>query len=547
MKLKNLLMMSGLALMVCGFITAVAQEDPHAMHMNVGWVPREILERPLTLREGIGTIHEPVTTSSKEAQAFYDQRLAYLHSYVWIEAARSFNQALRIDPKLMMAYIGLSRVYSNLNDGMAAQAALAQAQALSANATEHERRRITIRAKQLEATAEPANRQKHLDYKKAIDDALAADMNDAELWLLRGNAEEPVASGRGQRGGSASIAFYEAALSRSPDNFAAHHYLIHSYETIGRVEEALKHGEIYARQAYMIPHAHHMYAHDLRRVGRVEEAIERFRKADDLENAYYKAEKIPRDYDWHHSHNLNLLATCYQYQGQMKTAERLLRESAGMPAMTPGQEFSTKEVAEFLLSRGRPEEALKATQPLAKGKWPVGRTAGHALAGSALLAMDRLNEAKNELMLAEKELAGLDSARSNSEGVAPYVDELRGEILLRSGHAVEGVPMLKDWERAMRAVPGPDAWILALFRLDSMARLSRKVGEWEFAEYTARQMLEHDASYAGSHFALALVAEHKGDLETKRNEFAAAEKLWARADADLPELRQIRAKLALAQ
>ncbi len=99
----------------------------------------------------------------------------------------------------------------------------------------------------------------------------------------------------------------------------------------------------------------------------------------------------------------------------------------------------------------------------------------------------------------------------------------------------------------MRAVPGPDAWILALFRLESMARVAREVGEWEFAEYTARQMLEHDASYAGSHFALALVAEHKGDLETKRTEFATAEKLWARADADLPELKQIRAKLALAK
>lgn len=547
MKLRNLLMMSGGALLVFGaFTVAFAQEDPHAMHMNIGWVPREILERPAALREGTGTIHEAVTTSSKEAQAFYDQGLAYLHSYVWIEAARSFNQALRIDPKLMMAYIGLSRVYSNLNDDMAARAALAQAQALSPDVTERERRRITIRAKQLEAMAEPANRQKHLDYRKAIDDALAADMNDAELWLLRGNAEEPVASGRGQRGGAASIAFYEAALARSPDNFAAHHYLIHSYETIGRIEEALKHGEAYARFAYMIPHAHHMYAHDLRRVGRIEEAIERFRKADDLENAYYAREKISRDYDWHHAHNLDLLATCYQYQGQMKTAERLLREAASMPAMTPGQEFSTKEVAEFLLTRGRADEALKATQALAKGKWPMGRAAGHALAGSALLAMDRSNEAKNELMLAEKELRSLDGPGLGRESVAPYVDELRGEILLRSGRTGEGVTILRDWERAMRAVPGPDAWILALFRLESMARVAREIGEWEFAEYTARQMLEHDPSYAGSHFALALVADHKGDLETKRIEFTAAEKLWARADADLPELRQIRAKLALA-
>jgi len=52
-----------------------------------------IVNRPVPLREGIGTAHEVVTTLSPGAQAYYDQGLTYLHSYVWIEAARSFNQA----------------------------------------------------------------------------------------------------------------------------------------------------------------------------------------------------------------------------------------------------------------------------------------------------------------------------------------------------------------------------------------------------------------------------------------------------------------------
>src|SRR5579859_1306014 len=59
----------------------------------IGWVPREILQRPVTVREGVGKISDPVTTSSPEAQAFYNQGLAYLHSYVWIEAARSCNRS----------------------------------------------------------------------------------------------------------------------------------------------------------------------------------------------------------------------------------------------------------------------------------------------------------------------------------------------------------------------------------------------------------------------------------------------------------------------
>src|SRR5712692_10647014 len=75
-----------------------------------------ILQRAVPLRDGIGRANERVTTSSAEAQAFYDQGLAYLHSYVWVEAARSFNQALRHDGKLAMAYVGLSCAYSGLDD-----------------------------------------------------------------------------------------------------------------------------------------------------------------------------------------------------------------------------------------------------------------------------------------------------------------------------------------------------------------------------------------------------------------------------------------------
>ena len=52
-------------------------------------VAMELARRPVPLRSGIGAAHDDLTTRSKQAQAFYDQGLAYLHSYVWLEAARS--------------------------------------------------------------------------------------------------------------------------------------------------------------------------------------------------------------------------------------------------------------------------------------------------------------------------------------------------------------------------------------------------------------------------------------------------------------------------
>src|SRR4029077_20524602 len=66
----------------------LAQHQGHGGGESVGWVPREILERPVGLRRDIENLHEKVTTASADAQAFYDQGLNYLSSYVWIEAVR---------------------------------------------------------------------------------------------------------------------------------------------------------------------------------------------------------------------------------------------------------------------------------------------------------------------------------------------------------------------------------------------------------------------------------------------------------------------------
>ena len=537
-----------LLLMFC-FRLANSQDDPHAGHQAVGYVPRAILERPVPLRKGTGTVHEAVTTSSQQAQAFYDQGLAYLHSYVWVEAARSFNQALRHDPNVTMAYVGLSRAYSGLDDAKAARESLEKAQSLAAGSSPREQRRIAIRAKQIEALSEISNAAKHLEYKKAIDDGLSVDVNDSELLLLRGNAEEPTASGRGQRGGAASITFYEKVFAVSPDNFAAHHYLVHSYENLGQMEPALKHGEAYSRLAFAIPHARHMYGHDLRRVGRIMEAIAEFRKADDLENSYYSAENISSDYDWHHQHNLDLLSTSYQYIGQMKTAEQLMKQAFAISSVDASREFAKKEWPRFLLARGRKQEALAAANSLIKSKYQPTRATGHVIAGQVLLSMNRVAEAKGELAEAEKQMRdapstlGRGSAGGTPPAVEPELEALRAEILLREGKTEEGRTLFKEVERRLRALLGPDAWSQALFRLESIAQVAREAGDWELAEYTAKQMLDHDSAYAGSHYAMALVAEHNNQKSIAEQEFAKAEQLWRGADAELPELSHARMKM----
>jgi tetratricopeptide (TPR) repeat protein len=519
-----------------GVGSALAQQDEHARCAVVGYVPPEILERPVTLRSGAGNAHEEVTTASPEAQAFYDQALNYLHGYVWIEAARSFRQALRADPALAMAWIGLSRAYSGLDAPEEARRAVTQAEALASRASPREQRRIVLRAKQLEAMSQPSDSAAHAAYKKALDEALAKDIADVELWLIRGHAEEPTAAGRGQRGGAASTAFYLAALRAVPDHAAAHHYLTHSYETIGQIPSALEHGEAYAKLAPAIPHSHHMWGHDLRRVGRIDDAIAAFRRTDELEKAYYAAERIPRELDWHHVHNLDLLATAYQHKGRMKQAEAVMREAAALPPTSDYLEFNQKVLAIFLLGRQRWDDAWTEARRLSKGKWGAARAVGHSLLGHALLARAQPGEAHRALADAERELAQLPP-------LAPWVDTLRGELLLREGNREEGRRILEAVARTLRNLPGPDAWIQALFRLEEMGRMARETGDWALAEFMAKQMLEHDPAYAGSHLAAALVAEHHADAPAAARAREEAARYWRDADTDLPELRVVRGAL----
>jgi len=528
----------------------LAQHEHHDDEDSVGWVPREILQRPVALREGIGKINDPVTTSSAEAQAFYNQGLAYLHSYVWIEAARSCNQALRSDPKLALAYICLSRAYSGLEDQGTAQSALEKAQTLAANLSERERLRVSLRATQLEAINDILNSSKHQAYKAAIDAVLAKYPDDTELWLLRGNAEEPTGAGRGQRGLVGAVAYYQAALAISHDNFAAEHYLVHAFESIGHPEEAVKHGEIYARLCPSVPHAQHMYGHDLRILGRNDEAIAQFRKADALELSYYKSEKIPARYDWHRIHNLDLMAGSYEFKGQVKLAEELLREFFSLPANDGFFASYQGDWPRFLLSRGRYAEALSAAVEMTQGKFPLQRSMGHLLAGRALVALNRADEARQELAKAEKESENVPE--SDPEPIMPQPRRvldgqrniLRGEIALRKGSTTEANVQLNEVMNRFQAAKGSGDGVIYLFTMLYIAQQARSADDWDLAEMAAKQMLVFDPSYAGGHYISAAVAEHKGDSATARMELTAADRHWGQADPELSEIIDVHKKLA---
>jgi tetratricopeptide (TPR) repeat protein len=387
------------------------------------------------------------------------------------------------------------------------------------------------------AEDKPADPARLARYRKALASATDSFPSDAELWLLRGVAESPDPADRGQGATASSIPFFEKALAAVPDYCAAHHYLTHAYENTNRVDDALQHAAVYAKLAPSIPHARHMYGHDLRRRGRVAEAIAEFRAADDLERAYFTSEKVAPQYDWHYEHNLDLLASSYEYVGQMRSAEAAFRRAFDLPTTLAVQAFNKREWIEFLIARGRIDDALAASRVLGSLPSPLIVATGHIEAGRALLASKRYQLAANESNAA---LAALRSARGGQTLVAPALQELQGEIFLRTGQGEKGRQVLESVARTVRAAPGPDNWSQALFTLEAIGRLARDAGDWELAAEMAAALLEHDPAYAGTHYALGLVARHAGDRTTTAKEFAIARKYWSTADSDLPELADLK-------
>jgi len=359
-----------------------------------------------------------------------------------------------------------------------------------------------------------------------------------ELLLRRGIAESPDPADRGQGSTAASVPYYERALKTSPDHFAAQHFLAHAYENTGRMKEALASATAYATAAPAVPHAVHMRGHELRRAGRVAEAIAQFETAEKLQTAYFASEKIAPELDWHHQHNLDLLATSYQYVGQMKKAEALLKQSFATPSNLLVQIVNKREWPVFLLARGRPAEALAAANDLIAHPHPIVQATGQIEAGFVFLSTKRYADA------AAASNAALKLMRGAAEGQGLAVNSLealQGEFLSRTGQRDKGRAVMERAAQKLRALPGPDAWTQSLFRLEAMARAAREVGDWLLAARMATLMNDHDPAYSGTHYALALVAVHDGAAATARREFSLAEAAWAGADPDaLALIRNVR-------
>src|SRR5215471_20728223 len=105
---------------------------------------------PGPILDGLGDLHHPVTTKSKQAQRYFDQGMSLLFGFNHKEAIRSFRSAAHLDPDCAMAHWGAAYAFGphvnkpmDASDTAGAWAELQLAVAAKSNASEKEKAYIS--------------------------------------------------------------------------------------------------------------------------------------------------------------------------------------------------------------------------------------------------------------------------------------------------------------------------------------------------------------------------------------------------------------------
>ena len=389
-----------LAQVLCGALLCLgAAAQDHASHVPT---------HPMTLVTGLGDLHHPVSTRNPQAQQFFDQGLRFIYAFNHDEAARSFQHAAELDPKLAMAYWGVAEaVGPNYNDPADpdrykhAHDAVQKAVDLSSSALPSEQAYIQAMAKRFPADPSSDLKKAAEDYRDAMRQVVAEfpdDLDAATLFAESGMNLHPWGlwhhDGTPEAGTDEIVATLESVIKRDPNHLGAIHYYIHAVEASNNPERALAGANKLAALAPGAGHIVHMPAHVYIRTGDYDAAVRTNEQASAVDRAYIKASGAQGIYPMmYYSHNLHFIAMCGAMNGSYAEARKnadLLVANVGphVKDMPPLEGFMTIPMAvevrfhhwNEILRMPAPDPALKTLTVF----WHFGR--GLALAGTGKVA-----------------------------------------------------------------------------------------------------------------------------------------------------------------
>lgn len=557
MKTRVIISIFCLGALLCGPVFGQAQKE--VCHLPSA---TKASTRPAQLMEGYGKVHMPITTRSEEAQKFFDQGVALLHSFWFYEADRSFERAAQLDPECAMAQWGIAM--ADINEARR-DAALKRAKELAANATDREK--LYLEAVEARYKGEKATVQNNgflgatEPYQRVLRKIVSFHPEDleAKLFLALALMSGYERDGTPRPGTMESIAMLQVVLSRAPNHLAAHHYMIHATESGKRAIDGVPAADIYGTLAPKVGHAVHMPGHTYVHVNRWEDAARAFERSAEVDRNYLRDNNETSDHAaGPYGHNVHFLVMVYNYQGRYRDSIRASQEI--LDAGAKAGEESSRAALEARLARLRTlvrfekwDEILTGQSLPEAGAFDIFTGWRYYARGLAHLNKGNLDAARAQLDLLEREAAWLKEKFGKAQdlpqigrqkqqlralAVAPF--ELRARLLAREGKATEALAKLREAIEEEYKLGYSEPPIYPNPMEEVAGKVALELKQWADAEAFFRGALERDPGSGRAYLGLMQAQQALGKAEEAKQSHAQFRQAWARADADLPEMLRAR-------
>lgn len=474
-----------------------------------------------------------VSTSSPECQAFVNQGLGMYYSYVWIEAARAFETALKHDPECAYAWLMLHRSLEKWGRGggaarpvgpfvalgggaMAAdppggknkqEQALDKARALMTKANDRERLLIQSRLqdKGMWPGVGPDERRKKAQ--QSLDELLMLHDDDQEGWFWRAQIADNA---------NAGAVFYKALLRVNPLHPGANHEFVHFYENVRRPALGWPYAEGYIKSSPGIPHAFHMQAHLGMRVGKWGVTSDWSSRAIELQVQYHKYQGVTPGEDHQFNHHMETLTRSLVHDGRFADARRI-------KSMAEGYKYSFRpEWLRMTIAQRDWDEAGKLVE--AFRRTDKGTGAYYA----ALVALE-----KRDTEQAGREVETLRQAqqsKKSDKNLERRLWEVQGRLLCQKGEGEAGLKMLKQLVNATKNDFGHHAWGNGAVYMESWGIGALECGNTADAEEAFQEALAHDSGSVRGALGMWALCDKLGRTDEADRCLRLAQRVWAKAD-----------------
>ena len=446
------------------------------------------------------------STSAPECQQFIDQSLGFYYSYVWMEAARSAENAVIRDPQCAFAWYLLSRGLEKWGRGDSTKALL-KAELLMPKASHREQLLITARLheKGILAGTRPEDRKKKAT--ESLDQLLTIYDDDEEGWFARAQLA----------GGTEAIPYYKALLRVNPIHPGASHELVHFFEGYQRPALGWQYAEAYMASSPGIPHAFHMQAHLAMRIGKWEHSSDWSSRAIEMQKAYHKTMNVKPSEDWQYFHHLETLTTGLVHDGRFAEAEAAKKE-----AEKHNQKYQTQWFDMYLGERNW-AEASKIVNQYRKTDKATGAYLG------ALLYLEQ-----GETTRASAEVDVLQQAqqkKKNDRRLELRFLETQGRLLCQQGSGDAGLKLLEQVVNKTKGNYFDHSWGHGADYMESWGVGALEAGNAERAEEAFLEALAHDAGCVRAALGMYALCERQGRGDEAQRYHALARRCWNKADS----------------